>query len=362
MRLLLVTNDYPPKPGGIQQYLGNLVAHYPYESLVLAPGGGEAPTEEGVARRAVRFMWPGCRTRDWVLAEARAFRPDLVLFGAPYPLPGLIGGLRRSLDVPYAVLCHGAEVTVPAAFPGSRGLLARTLRSADAIFAVSRFTSVRVGALTGREVWHLGGAVDVDAFRPGPPADRSRLVVGCVSRFVPRKGHARLIAAAAEALRRGRDIELLVVGRGRLEDRLRRLAARSGVPTRFEVGVPWSRLPDLYRAMDVFCMPCRSRWAGLEVEGLGLVYLEAAASGLPVLAGTSGGAPETVVPGETGYVVDDVSGIVEALELLADDPDRRLAMGRAGRARMEAEFTWEGVIRRLDAAFRQIVGDGRSGP
>ena len=362
MRLLIVTNDYPPKAGGIQQYLGNLVDAYPHEVRVLAPADGPATGVRGeaVVRRDRRtWMLPSSRIASWVIDEADDFGADAVLFGAPFPMPLLTRRLGR--DVPVGVLCHGAEVTVPAAFPGARGLLARTLRRADVRFAVSHFTVRRVEALTGKEVRYLGGGVDVGAFAPsqrsGPdePGDGDGFIVGCVSRFVPRKGQDRLITAVAELRARGHDVELLLVGRGRRERALRSLVAKVGVPTRFEVNVGWAQLPDLYARMDVFCMPCRSRWGGLEVEGLGLVFLEAAAVGIPVLAGTSGGAPETVVPGVTGYVVADTANIVEAVERLIADPARRREMGSAGRGRVLADFTWHRVVERLIAGFEKIL-------
>lgn len=137
-----------------------------------------------------------------------------------------------------------------------------------------------------------------------------------------------------------------------MEEKLRRLADRSTVPVRFEVDVPWLQLADLYRSMDVFCMPCRSRWAGLEVEGLGLVFLEAASTGLPVLAGSSGGSPETVVPGETGFVVDSVGDIVEGLEILLNDRKRAREMGAKGRRRVVDEYVWNRVADTLVDGFR----------
>ncbi|MBP1632407.1 MAG: glycosyl transferase group 1, partial [Acidobacteria bacterium] len=143
---------------------------------------------------------------------------------------------------------------------------------------------------------------------------------------------------------------------------LRRLAAELEVPTRMEVAVPWARLPGLYREMTVFAMPCRSRWFGLEVEGLGLVFLEAAAAGLPVLAGDSGGSPETVLPGETGFIVTDDAALDEGLRLLLDDPVRAREMGRAGRERVLAEYTWEAVAGRLAEGLAAAVEGGRRGP
>jgi phosphatidylinositol alpha-1,6-mannosyltransferase len=230
----------------------------------------------------------------------------------------------------------------------------RDLASADVRFAVSRYTARSVQRISGSPVEFLGAGVDIEAFYPPavPPANDPP-VVGCVSRFVPRKGQDRLIEAVA---RLDRDVELLFVGKGRTENELRRKAEDLGVRIRFEVDVPWSELPGLYQQMDIFCMPSKSRWAGLEVEGLGLVFLEAAASGVPVLVGDSGGARETVLPGETGFVVGDVDSIMEGLEILLDDPVEASQMGQRGRRLVEGEFTWTRVVERLCEGFAPFLG------
>lgn len=358
MRLLLVTNDYPPRAGGIQQYLANLTDAIDGDVLVLAPSAGPADeTRKGeniVRRHHRRFLWPTPSVRRWVVAEARAFRPDLVLFGAPYPLAWMSKRVGREAGTSVGVLCHGAEVTVPAVLPVARQLLRRSLRGADHRFAVSRYTVRRVERISGKAATYVGSGVDPSTFHPDldGTSPEEPPVVGCVSRFVPRKGQHRLIRAAAELQRRGKRVRLLLVGSGRKLDSLRRLADALDVDARFEVSVPWRNLPGLYREMDVFCMPCRSRWAGLEIEGLGIVYLEAAASGLPVLAGDSGGAPETVRPGTTGFVVHDVSDIVEGIDLLLSDPERASAMGAAGRAFVTSEYRWDKVVERIEAAVR----------
>jgi phosphatidylinositol alpha-1,6-mannosyltransferase len=361
VRLAVVTNDFPPKPGGIQQYLGNLVDAWPHDALVLAPADGPASAtvrgEEIVRRGPGRFMWPTRRVRGWVEAELARFEPDVVLFGAPYPLAQLVEPLAARFGVPVGVLGHGAEVVIPAATPIVRSLLRSTLRAADVRFAVSRFTQRRLAALADRPVHYIGGGVDADAFRPdlrGSHGGSGLPTVGCVSRFVPRKGQDRVLSAAAELRRRGTPVRVLLVGKGRLERSLRRLAARLGVEAEFAVDVPWSELPGHYASMDVFCMPCRSRWGGLEIEGLGLVFLEAAACGVPVLAGDSGGSPETVVPGRTGYVVHSVHDIVEGVERILADPRRAAEMGRLGRERVEREFTWSKVAERLEEGFRAV--------
>ena len=348
MRLLLITNDYPPKPGGIQQYLANVVDAYPDEFHVIAPADAGAEPDGRISRHTTSFMWPTKSVAAWVEERAVAFAPDAILFGAPHPLPFLGPRLRERLGVPYGVLSHGAEVTIPAAAPGSRQTIAKALRDADVRFAVSRFTADRVQRLTGKDVVFVGAGVDIETFTPPPNGEGEIPVVGCVSRFVPRKGQHRLIEAAA---RFDGPIEVLLVGKGRKEAQLRKLADKLGVRVRFAIDVPWRDLPGLYREMDVFCMPCKSRWGGLEVEGLGLVFLEAAATGLPVLAGDSGGSPETVIPAETGYVVHSVDDIVEGLSMLLDDPAEARRMGLAGRRLVEDVFTWPKVVDRFRKGF-----------
>ncbi len=352
MRLLVVTNDYSPKPGGIQQWLGNVVDHFPGEVRVLAPADGPAATQRGeaiVRRNRRSFMWPSTPVTRWVIGEIGDFGPDAVLFGAPHPLPAMIPRLRAGFAGPIGVMTHGAEVTLPAAVPILRQLLARTLRRSDALLAVSRYTAGKLSRLTKRAVTTVGAGVDPRLFTPATRPQAP--IIGCVSRFVPRKGQDRLIEVAGRLRRTGLPTEVLLVGRGRIEKRLRRLATIEGVPVRFEIDVPWEALPDLYRQMSVFAMPSQSRWAGLEVEGLGIVYLEAAASGLPVITGDSGGAPEAVIPGVTGFVTHDDRSLFAALQTILDDPHLADQMGAAGRAWVESEHTWETVAGRVRDAL-----------
>jgi len=355
MRLLVITNDYLPKPGGIQQYLGNLVERYEGPVQVLAAKDKGAERDAQVVRSKWRFMWPTRKVRSWIEEQAGRFNPDVILFGAPYPLPTLGPALRESLGIPYAVIAHGAEVTVPAAFPGSRQLVAGPLKQADAVFANSRWTAGKVERIAGRSTSYLGIGVDLDLYHPAEGRWTDDLVVGCVSRFIPRKGHAEVLHAVAELKTKGYQVRAKIVGRGRLEGRLRKVAATLDVPVDFHVDIPWQELPGRYREMDVFAMPCRNRWLGLEQEGLGIVFLEAAASGLPIVAGASGGAPETVKPGRTGFVVHDREGLVEALEMLLTDPVRSRHMGEQGRSFMEASHTWDGVMERLRSGLELAV-------
>ncbi len=362
MRVLLVTNDYPPKPGGIQQYLSNLAAHSGASFRVLAPAHPGAPSEPGVVRSADSFMLPTPRTYRWLAGRIREFEPEAVVFGAPHPLAQLGPRIARAFGLPYAVIAHGAEVTLPGAVPFLRQTLGWTFRRAALVFAVSEFTARRAAAMGAAEVTVLGAGVDLDAFRPVDAeggggrrrgGEDGGLVLGCISRFVPRKGHLRVLAAAERLRSEGMPASVLLAGQGRLEARIRRRAARSPVPVRVESDVPWERLPDMYRSCDIFVMPCRSRRLGLEVEGLGIVYLEASATGIPVVAGTSGGAPETVTPGVTGYVAASVGEIVEAVRLIAP---RRREMGEAARALAVENYSWQTAARRFDAGLAGMTG------
>ncbi|MBA2336228.1 MAG: glycosyltransferase family 4 protein [Acidimicrobiia bacterium] len=353
-RLAVVTNDFPPQRGGIQRYLGSLVDAYPGEVVVLAPRGGPAGSAATVIRHHRRFLWPTTGVTDWVVSQLAGVDVDVVLFGAPWPLPLMTDRIRRRLDRPVAVLSHGAEVTLPAAVPGAAGVLRRCLAAADLRFAVSRYTVGPVEALTGKPVHYLGAGVDLATFTPTIGTKPPVPVVGCVSRFVPRKGQHLLLDAVAELRLEGTALDVVLAGTGRMERSLRRQATRLGVPVRFVIDPPWDQLPRIYASLDVFAMPCRSRWFGLEVEGLGLVFLEAAASRLPVIAGASGGSPETVVDGETGYVVATHDQLVGALRTLTADGALRHRMGAAGRVRMEADFTWAAVVDRMLAAFAEV--------
>ncbi len=355
-RLGIVTNDFLPRPGGIQQYLAGLVAAYPGEVVVLAPADGPADTPATVIRHRRRFMWPTPGTSDWVTAELRNASVELVLFGAPWPLPAMT---ERS--VPASTSRWRWSAMAPRSpsrrrSRGSRRGCAGCWRPPTCASRSAGSRRRRMERLTGLPVHYLGAGVDLDRFAPGPRPAQPATVVGCVSRFVPRKGQHILLDAVAELIAEGIDLEVVLAGRGRRERSLRSRARRLGVPVRFVVDAPWDDLPAIYRSLDLFAMPCMSRWFGLEVEGLGLVFLEAAASGLAVVAGDSGGSPETVADGVTGLVVRDHRTLVEALRRLVTAPDLRARMGIVGRARVEAEFTWEAVVDRLRAGFAGAQG------
>ena len=366
-RTLLVTNDFPPRPGGIQQFVHNLAVRQPAGSVVVYAstwkGAGKFDAEQPfeVVREDTGVLLPTPRVARRAAQIARSHGCDTVWFGAAAPLGLLAAGLRRSAGITRAVaLTHGHE-TGWAALPGARQALRRIARGTDVVTYLGEYQRVRLDrALHGlTELHRLAPGVDVDAFHPevdaAPVRARyglgGRPVVVCVSRLVPRKGQDMLIRALPEIRRRVPGAALLLGGGGPYREKLAALAREHGVADDvvFTGSVPWAELPGLYAAGDVYAMPCRTRAAGLDVEGLGIVYLEASATGLPVVAGDSGGAPDAVLEGETGHVVGgrDVPAIAGRVAGLLADPERARAMGAAGRAWVEREWRWEKQADRL---------------
>jgi glycosyltransferase involved in cell wall biosynthesis len=375
-RTLVVTNDFPPRQGGIQTFVAALLARRPPESLVVlasrSPGWEEhdAALPYPVVRRPTGMLLPTRATARVAADLARRHGCDTAFFGAAAPL-GLLAPALRGAGVRRLVgATHGHE-TGWVALPGARGLLRRIGAGLDVVTYISEYTRARLApALDGvTRMAQLSPGVDVDRFTPSADgaAVRARYglgrapVVVCVSRLVHRKGQDVLVAGWPRVLTRHPDARLLLVGGGPGERSLRRAVAARGLERSVVLtgAVPPERLPEHYAAGDVFAMPCRTRRAGLDVEGLGMVYLEAAACGLPVVAGTSGGAPETVREGVTGHVVADprspgaVAGTVVGL---LDDPARARRMGVAGRAWVEQRWSWTTIA----ATFAELIepGDG----
>jgi phosphatidylinositol alpha-1,6-mannosyltransferase len=360
-KTLLVTNDFPPRPGGIQQFVHNLAVRQPAGSVVVycSQWRGSAEFDAAqpfpVIREDTSVLLPTPRVARRAAAIAREHGCDTAWFGAAAPLALLAGGLRRRAGITWAVAqTHGHEVGW-AALPGGRAGLKRIARGVDVVTYLSEYQRVRLAPLMqGRTTMRrLAPGVDVDKFRPdvNGAAVRERYglgdrpVVVCVSRLVPRKGQDTLIRAFPDVVRQVPDATLLIVSGGPYRDKLKALARDSGVGEHivFTGSVPYDELPTYYAAGDVYAMPCRTRGKVLDVEGLGIVYLEASASGKPVVAGDSGGAPDAVLDGETGYVVGgrDVTTLAKRLVELLDDRGLAAGMGAAGRAWTEAEWRWD---------------------
>jgi phosphatidylinositol alpha-1,6-mannosyltransferase len=369
MKHLLVTNDFPPKIGGIQSLLWEWWRRLPPDrfAVLTSPYAGAAEFDAAQPFAVERVREPVLLPHPIMVRRvnelARRFGAELVVLDPAVPL-GLIG---PSLALPYDVVLHGAEVTVPGRIPGSKQALAHVLRNARHVIAAGTYPAAEAARAAGRALptTVVPPGVDIDRFRPLTAAERAdtrrefelpvdgQVVLG-VSRLVPRKGFDNAIRAAALLRHTHPDLVLAIAGGGRDEQRLKRLAADLAAPVRFLGRVANDDLPRLYGCADVFTMLCRNRWGGLEQEGFGIVFVEAAACGVPQVAGDSGGAADAVADGETGLVVrrpDDVGEAVAALRRLLDDDAERERMGQAARRRAETEFSYEVLTARLGAAL-----------
>ncbi|AYE96432.1 alpha-(1-2)-phosphatidylinositol mannosyltransferase [Mycobacterium paragordonae] len=372
-RVLLVTNDFPPRRGGIQSYLGEfvnrLVDDKTHSVTVYAPKwkGAEAFDEAAqsagyrVVRHPTTLMLPvpTVDTRMRRLIEEQHI--DTVWFGAAAPLALLAPRARQAGATRVLASTHGHEVGW-SMLPVARPVLRRIGDHTDVVTFVSRYTRSRFAPAFGPNaaLEYLPPGVDSDRFRPDPAARaelrrRYRLgerpTVVCLSRLVPRKGQDMLIKALPSIRRRVDGAALVIVGGGPYLETLRKLTREYEVEDHvtFTGGVPGDELPAHHAMADVFAMPCRTRGAGMDVEGLGIVFLEASAAGIPVVAGDSGGAPEAVQHNKTGLVIDgnSVEEVGEAVTELLTDRDRAAAMGAAGREWVRTQWRWDLLAARL---------------
>jgi phosphatidylinositol alpha-1,6-mannosyltransferase len=366
MKLLVVTNDFPPRVGGINHYVAELMRWFPAGDVTVFasswPGAEsfDAAYPHPVVRWPLRSMYPTAPVRDRVEELVREVRPDVVLFGAAVPLAMMGRSIERRLGVPYASFTHGVEVWA-GQVPGTRALLSSIARNATLMMGVSQWTVDQLRGVVGDDprIEVVPAGIDPELFHPGVADANVRerhgldgqQVVCCVARLTLRKGQDKIIRALPWVAREFPDVRFLVVGTGPDRERLEGLAHRKRVADRviFAGEVPPDVLPHYFRAGDVFAMPCRTRKLGLEVEGFGLAFLEASAVGRPAVAGDSGGAPEAVVHGETGLVVDggEVDEVAEAISELLSDAEKADKLGAAGADRVHRDFTWEALSNRL---------------
>jgi phosphatidylinositol alpha-1,6-mannosyltransferase len=373
LKHLLVTNDFPPKIGGIQSLLWEWWRRLPPESFAVltSPYAGAAKFDAAQPFHIERTREPVLLPHPWMVQRvnemAARVGADLVVLDPALPL-GLIG---PSLKLPYDVVLHGAEVTVPGRLPLSKQTLGHVLRRARHIVAAGGYPAAEAEHAAGRAlpITVVPPGVDTERFAPLSPAQRvdarahfgfdagDEVIVG-ISRLVPRKGFDTAIRAAALLRTSRSELVLAIAGGGRDESRLRQLAEHVQAPVRFMGRVSNDELPLLYGCADLSTMLCRNRWGGLEQEGFGIVFLEAAACGVPQVAGDSGGAAEAVDDGVTGLVVrrpDDPREVAAAFERLLDDPAQRAAMAVAGRQRAVAEFSYDVLAHRLGVALGALA-------
>lgn len=374
-RHLLVTNDYPPKVGGIQQYLWELWKRLDPESFEVHTTPYSKATAFGTvedfdrdqAYRIHRSTEPVLLPYPWLTSRlddaARRFDAQLHVIDPAVPL-GVIG---PSLEQPYAVVLHGAEVTVPGRLPGTRQVLARVLDQATGVISAGEYALAEAERAVGRPLRNVvvPPGVDIDRFAPLAKAQKAEVrakfqipedapFIFSVSRLVPRKGMDTLIAVAALLRSTYPDLVVCIAGGGRDSARLQKRIDVLDAPVRLLGRVSEDDKAGLLASADLFAMLCRNRWGGLEQEGFGIVFVEAAASGTPQIAGSSGGADEAVLDGVTGRVAPagaTVTDLVELFASLLDDTETRQAMSIASRDRACADFSYDVLASRLASAL-----------
>ncbi len=369
-RHLLVTNDYPPKTGGIQVYLHELWRRLePNRAVVLTATSDanaaafDADSEVAIERVPGKTLFfPTWRARRAVESAIERHQPDLVIFDPAWPL-GLLG---PTLSIPYGVVVHGAEVAAPGRIPIVASSVRFVLRRAAVVICAGSYPEAevrRIAAEITPPIIQVTPGVDTSRFTPLDPARRTEVrkalglngntfLVTSYSRLVPRKGMDTLIRAATRLKSHFPNLQVSIGGSGRDEKRLRALAKRLGAPVTFFGRVPDDILSDWLGACDLMVMDCRSRWLGLEQEGFGIVFVEAAASGVTQIAGHSGGSHEAVQNGVTGFVVGDSRSdelLAKAIRALMIDDDRRRDFARAARAVAVERFDWDILAARLSS-------------
>ena len=372
VRHLLVTNDFPPKIGGIQSYLWELWRRLPPGEVVVhtTPRPDAAAFDAGQDFAVIRSFEPWLVPRPGLVRRvdrlAAEYDVDLVVIDPAVPA-GLIG---PHLERPYAVVVHGAEIAVPGRVPGLRRLLGRVLADASGVIAAGGYPADEAERVVGRSLpaFVIPPGVDTDRIRPLEDRERSEIrrrlglepdapTVVSVSRLVPRKGMDTLVRAAAILAPHHPGLQVVIAGDGRERRRIARLVEKLGAPVRLLGRVSQRDLPMIYGCGDVFAMLCRARWAGLEQEGFGIVFLEAAAAGVAQVAGRSGGVADAVIHDRTGLVLEatEPEPAARAIGELLDDSERRRAMGAAARRRVQEAFSYEGLARQLHDAIGAMV-------
>ncbi len=365
-RVLVVTNDFPPRQGGIQSFVAGVLDRFdPSEVVVLTSSYDgsrdyDAAASYPIVRARATMLLPTRAVSTQAVGLLREHGCDAVWFGAAAPLGLLAPALRAAGARRLVGTTHGHEIGW-AKLPGARHMLRRISADVDVLTYLGDYTRVRLARAlpAGVRLEQLTPGVDTAIFRPDVDGGvvraehglGQRPVVVCVSRLVPRKGQDVLIECWPRVLAAVPDAVLLLVGGGAGQAKLQRAARDAGVADSVVMtgGVPWAELPAHFAAGDLFAMPCRTRWGGFDIEGLGIVYLEASSTGLAVLAGDSGGAPDAVLRGETGVVVPgaDAVAIADAIAGLLVDADRRRALGSRGRAWVEERWQWQQIAARL---------------
>ena len=370
-RTLVITNDFPPRPGGIQTFGYEIVRRFDPESVTVLTSNWEGAAEFDAAqdfkivRANTQTLVPSKSTlamaREIVVAESIT----RVLFGAAAPL-GLLASPLRKLGVQNIVGMTQGHETGWAMTPGTRQALRKIGNDTDYLTYISEYTHKKIAKALSPDaaarMRRIVPGVNSTEFSPANLSYGSQLrtelgwtdrpVIVCVSRLMARKGQDELIRALPEIHQTAPNASLIIVGDGPYRKDLERLVKKLSLERFVHLTgkVSQGDLSKWYAAGDIFAMPCRTRMGGWDVEGLGIVFLEGSATGLPVIVGDSGGAVDAVVNGETGFLVDgtNTAEIAGRIAFLVANPDVAKQMGAAGRNWVTQEWTWDQSFKKLD--------------
>lgn len=363
-KILLVTNDLGPRAGGIETFILGLLDQLDGSQIVIytASQSESADFDKRLTEKTgvliVRDKSSILLPTPWVNRRVRAvalrYESEVIWFGAAMPLAWMSGLLKRAGAKRIVAITHGHEVWW-AKLPPFKQIFAQSTKSIDVLTFLGEFTRSAMAPVVRApcQMVQIAPGISIEHFSPGAKSQRlidelkleGKQVLISVGRLVHRKGQDKLLEALPEILLTHPDIVLLFIGVGPRQKKLDQLVRAHDLSNyvRFVGRVTYDKLPDYFRLGDLFVMPSRSRLAGLEVEGLGIVYLEASACAIPVLAGASGGAPDAVIQGETGVVVagSRVGEIARAVNELLDHPAQMVEMGKAGRAWTQERWSWQ---------------------
>ena len=364
-KILCVTNDFGPRAGGIETFIIGLIERLPKGSVIVYTSAQDKsePYDQQwldsfgveVIRDKARILLPTPGVAYCVSALTKDRGIKTAFFGAAAPLGLLAPVLRRAGVTKIIALTHGHEVWWSKVWPFTWAMKS-IARNVDHLTYLGEFTrraiSRSINTTAQSAMVKIAPGIDTDHFTPTDSSElKSELglsdkkVIVSVGRLVHRKGQDVLIEAMPHLLKEIPDAHLVLIGegpyRGYLETRVKNLGIDSSVT--FIGRITYADLPRYICLGEVFVMPSRSRLAGLEVEGLGIVYLEASACGLPVIAGNSGGAPDAVVQGVTGLVVNgkDQHAVATSIATLLNDQEKAREMGRKGREWVIGQWRWE---------------------
>jgi phosphatidylinositol alpha-1,6-mannosyltransferase len=364
-KVLFVTNDFGPRAGGIETFIIGLIERRAFASTIVYTSA-QANSKEydqmwekkygvKVIRDSSRILLPTPRVARRISALIKAEGISVAAFGAAAPLGLLAHSMKRSGIVRIVALTHGHEVWWAKVFPFNL-LLRRIGTGVDSLTYLGEYTRQMISRPLTQSAKNamikIAPGIDTDHFSPRNSDNlrqslqlSDKKVIVCVARLVHRKGQDKLIDAMPSILESISNAQLLIVGQGPYQSKLVKRVKKLGLEENvtFVGRINYEKLPEYICVGDLFAMPSRSRFGGLEVEGLGIAYLEASACGLPVIAGSSGGAPDAVVDGKSGEVVNgtDITEIAKTVIKFLRDPEGSQQMGQFGRNWVVEKWRWE---------------------